>query len=61
MFERSKETTALVVSNSQERDKYRFERQRTKDIKNLQAEVAALKVQLCEINTLVAKLLEEKK
>ncbi len=61
MFERSKETTALVASNSQERDKYRFERQRTKDIKNLQAEVAALKVQLCEINTLVAKLLEEKK
>lgn len=61
MFARDSETTALVATNAMERDKYRLERRRNKDFKALQAEVEALKVQLAEINTVVAKLLEEKK
>lgn len=61
LFERSADTTALVASDHNERNKYRLERERGRQIKSLQDELAALKAQVAGINSLVEQIIREKK
>jgi len=61
MLQRNGNSLPLLETDHNARNAYRLERERNRRINTLEAEVAALKDQLAEINKLVATLITNEK